>query len=87
MALLVLVILGVSIGWFSSVLARTENAGDILRQIGVGVAAALVAGLVLNGGTVLGGLSLLALGAGTLGAMAALVLYHALLSRGENLEA
>ena len=39
MALFVLIILGLSLGWFSSILARTESAGAILRQMGVGVVA------------------------------------------------
>jgi len=86
MALLVLVILGASMGWFSSILARTENPSDILRQIAVGLAAALLAGLLANGGVMLGGLSLLALGAGTLGGIAALFGYHALISRGGQIE-
>lgn len=84
MALFVLIILGISLGWFSSILARTEAAGSILRQIGVGIVAALVAGLSLNSGTMLGGLSLFGLGAGAVGAMAALALYHAIVTRREQ---
>jgi uncharacterized membrane protein YeaQ/YmgE (transglycosylase-associated protein family) len=83
-ALFVLIILGTSLGWFASVLARTEAAGAILRQIGIGIVAALAGGLVMNGGTMIGGLSLLALGTATLLAIAALVLYHALVTRREE---
>jgi hypothetical protein len=78
MALFVLIILGLSLGWFSSILARTESAGLILRQMGIGVAATLIAGLALNSGSILGGLSLLGLGAGIAAALVALVIYHAL---------
>ena len=83
MALFVLIILGTSLGWFSSILARTESAGAILRQIGVGVVAALLAGLTLNSGTILGGLSMFGLGAGAIAAFVALVLYNALVTRGQ----
>jgi uncharacterized membrane protein YeaQ/YmgE (transglycosylase-associated protein family) len=81
MALLVLIVLGVTLGWLASILARTETAGQIFRQIGIGVAVSLVAGVLLNDGTILGSLSFLALGA-ALGATAvALVLYHAIFQR------
>ena len=81
MALFVLLILGTSLGWFSSILARTDAAGAILRQIGVGMVAALVFGLVFNTGSVLGGLTLLGLGAGAGGAIVALVVYYMLVTR------
>lgn len=84
MALFVLIILGISLGWFSSILARTESAGAILRQMGVGVAGSLVAGLALNSGTALGGLSMFGLGAGAAAAFVALVLYNAVANREES---
>lgn len=83
MALFVLLVLGISLGWFSSIVARTESAGAILRQIGVGVVASPLAGLTLNSGTVLGGLSMFGLGAGLVAAFVALVLYNAIVTRGE----
>ncbi|MEL6706833.1 MAG: hypothetical protein AAFP79_01025 [Pseudomonadota bacterium] len=84
MALFVLIILGISLGWFSSILARTESARAILSQMGVGIAAALVAGVILNGGTILGALSLWGLGAGVTAALAALVMYHATVTRSQQ---
>jgi len=84
MALFVLVILGISLGWFSSVLARTETAKAILRQIGVGIIAALAGGLALNGGSVIGGLSFWGLGAGVAACVVALVMYHAIITRSEQ---
>ncbi|MEO1490106.1 MAG: hypothetical protein AAFR88_11840 [Pseudomonadota bacterium] len=81
MALLVLIILGATLGWLSSILARTERAGAILQQMGVGIVAALIAGLALNTGTILGGLSALALFGGIISVSAALVLYHAVITR------
>jgi uncharacterized membrane protein YeaQ/YmgE (transglycosylase-associated protein family) len=81
MALLVLIVLGVTLGWLASILARTEASGDILRQIGVSVVAALVAGLLLNDGTVLGSLSVVALGAAVAASAFALLIYHAVFTR------
>jgi uncharacterized membrane protein YeaQ/YmgE (transglycosylase-associated protein family) len=81
MALFVLIILGLSLGWFSSILARTESAGAIVRQMGIGVVATLVGGLPLNSGSALGGLSLFGLGAGVVAAFVALVIYNAVSSR------
>ena len=82
MALFVLIILGLSLGWFSSILARTETPRVILCQMGVGMVAALAGGLALNSGTALGGLTLLGLGAGIAATIAALVFYHAIITRG-----
>jgi uncharacterized membrane protein YeaQ/YmgE (transglycosylase-associated protein family) len=81
MALLVLIVLGVTLGWLASILARTEAAGQILRQIGGGVVVSLVAGVLLNDGTLLGSLSFLALGAALAATTVALVLYHAIFNR------
>lgn len=81
MALLLLIVIGLSAGWLASVVARTEEPGAILRQMGVGLAASLITGLLVNSGTILGSLSLLALGSAILAPAAALVVYHAVLSR------
>ncbi|MGB3470191.1 MAG: hypothetical protein WBA51_05165 [Erythrobacter sp.] len=87
MALLVLILLGLSLGWLTSIIARTEAAGAILRQMGLGMAVALASGLLTNSGSALGGLSLLALGVATVCVIAVLVLYHGILSRRDNAEA
>ncbi|MEM9501789.1 MAG: hypothetical protein AAF941_08075 [Pseudomonadota bacterium] len=76
MALLVLIAIGASLGWVTSIITRTEAPGEVLRQIGIGLLAALIAGLIVNQGTILGGLSLLALGAAIGASIALLVLYH-----------
>ena len=68
-------------GWLASVIARTEAAVAILRQIGVGVAASLIVGLFMNSGTILGGLSLLALGSAIAASVASLIGYHAITDR------
>lgn len=78
MALLVLIVLGATIGWLSSIVTRTEQPRGILRQMGVGLLATLLVGLVVNSGTFLGGLSLVALAAAIVAGGAALAGYHAL---------
>lgn len=81
MALLVLIVLGATMGWLASILARTEAPGQIFRQMGTGVAVSVVAGVLLNDGTMLGSLSFVALGAALAASIAALVIYHAIMAR------
>ncbi|MCU0949014.1 MAG: hypothetical protein MUF47_12305 [Porphyrobacter sp.] len=81
MALLVLIVLGMTVGWLASILARTEAPAQILRQLVAGMVVSLLAGLLLNDGTVLGSLSFMALGAAVAASIAALVLYHAIFTR------
>ncbi|MEO1731204.1 MAG: hypothetical protein AAFR64_10740 [Pseudomonadota bacterium] len=82
-----LIILGASLGWLGSILGRTEAPGSILRQIAIGVAAALVAGLVMNTGSLLGGLSVIALGSASVTAIALLLIYHFAVERRSDAEA
>ncbi|MBD2843024.1 hypothetical protein [Erythrobacter rubeus] len=79
MALLVLIVMGATLGWLASIIARTEDSREILRQIGIGIAATLLIGLIFNSGTILGGLSLMALVAALVSGSAALILYHTVL--------
>ena len=81
MALLVLIVLGTTLGWLASILARTEAPGDILRQIALGIVVSVVAGEIANEGTMIGSLSFLALGIALAATVAALVLYHAIFGR------
>ncbi|MEL6530872.1 MAG: hypothetical protein AAGK01_13200 [Pseudomonadota bacterium] len=83
MALIVLIILGAALGWFASIVTRTESAGEIMQQIGLSLIAALIAGLIVNSGTVMGGLSLMALGAASAASILVMVLYHTVLRRRE----
>lgn len=83
MALMVLIILGAMLGWLASILARTEEPGAIIQQMALSLVAALIAGLIVNSGTILGGLSLIALGAASAAAAIVLVLYHTVLRRRE----
>jgi uncharacterized membrane protein YeaQ/YmgE (transglycosylase-associated protein family) len=81
MALLVLILLGGTLGWLASILARTEGSGDILRQIALGMAVSVVAGEIANDGTMIGSLSVLSLGIALAATGAVLVLYHAIARR------
>lgn len=76
MALLVLIVLGATLGWMASIVTRTEARRAVLQRIGVGVAATLIVGLLVNSGTFLGGLSLTALGAAVVAGAAALAGFH-----------
>ena len=81
MALLVLIVMGAVVGWLASILARTEETPAILKQVALGLIASLAGGLIVNQGTILGSLSLMALGAGFGLAAGALAIYHAVLNR------
>lgn len=81
MALLVLILLGATLGWLASILARTEAPGSILRQIALGLAVSVVSGEIANEGAIIGSLSVLSLGVALAASVAALVLYHAILTR------
>jgi uncharacterized membrane protein YeaQ/YmgE (transglycosylase-associated protein family) len=84
MALLVLIVLGATLGWLASILARTEAPGAILRQIGLGLAVSVVAGELANDGAMIGSLSFLGLGVAMAAAAVVLIIYHALRSRKER---
>lgn len=81
MALLVLIVLGASLGWLASILARNEAPGEILRQVGLGLIVSVVAGEIANKGTMIGSLSFVSLGIALVSAGIALVIYHAVLRR------
>jgi uncharacterized membrane protein YeaQ/YmgE (transglycosylase-associated protein family) len=81
MALLVLIVLGATLGWLASILARTEAPGAILRQVALGLAVSVVAGEIANDGAIIGSLSFLGLGIALAASVVALVLYHAILGR------
>ncbi len=81
MALLVLIVMGATLGWLASILARTEAPGSILRQVALGLAVSVVAGEIANEGTMVGSLSFLSLGIALSATVIALVLYHAIIRR------
>lgn len=76
MSLLVLIVMGATLGWLASILARTDKPGEILRQIAAGTLVAIIAGVIANDGSVLGGLSFFALGVAVAATVVILLLYH-----------
>ncbi len=76
MAILILIVMGALLGWFASILARTEDAGGIFRNIGLGLIASAIGGLVMNGGALFGALGWLALGVAALAALVVLAAYN-----------
>lgn len=77
MGLLILLLVGAAVGWLASVVTRIEDSRGILFYAGAGIAGALLAGVLTNGGSVLLGLGALALLAAFLGAAAgAAALYY-----------
>ena len=81
MALLVLIVLGATLGWLASIIARTEAPGIILRQVALGMFVSVIAGEIANEGTMIGSLSILSLGIALAATVVTLVLYHALRPR------
>ncbi|MGQ7830535.1 GlsB/YeaQ/YmgE family stress response membrane protein [Altererythrobacter sp. Z27] len=67
MSVICLVLIGALIGWLAAIVTRVEDVPGIRRDLLLGVAGALVAGLLANKGVMLGGLSWLALAAGIFG--------------------
>ena len=76
MALILLVIIGVLAGWFGSIVTRNEDKYAIRRLILIALAASLVVGLLVNGGTFLGSLDWIAMGAAVPACVVALAGYH-----------
>lgn len=76
MSLILLIVIGALTGWASTVWLRAEDASVVLRYAGVGVAGALVLGLIANRGSIIDGLRLIAVLGGIVGAAAALAFYH-----------
>lgn len=81
MALICLILIGALAGWMAAILARTEDAAGIRRDLVFGVIGALLVGLFANNGVMLGGLSWTALAAGIGGAILAPALYEFIQSR------
>ena len=67
MSVICLILIGALIGWLAAIVTRVEDVPGIRRDLFLGVAGALAAGLLANKGVMLGGLSWLALAAGIFG--------------------
>ena len=76
MALILLIVIGVLMGWFGSIALRIEDKYAIRRLIFIAMGASIVVGLLVNGGTFIGSLDWLAMGAAVLASIVALAGYH-----------
>lgn len=76
MALLLLVVIGAVLGWLATIITRTDDRNGILTDVGIGLAGSLLAGLIANNGTVIGGLSAVALLAAIAGSVVLLAIFH-----------
>ncbi|HSM53478.1 MAG TPA: hypothetical protein VK839_04790 [Erythrobacter sp.] len=75
MSVICLILIGALIGWLAAIVTRVEDVPGIRRDLFLGVAGALAAGLLANKGVMLGGLSWLALAAGIFGGVVVPVAY------------
>ncbi|MHA7820802.1 MAG: hypothetical protein ACX930_14240 [Erythrobacter sp.] len=76
MALLLLILIGVLMGWFGSIALRIDDKYAIRRLILIALGASLVVGLIANGGGFIGSLGWVAAGAAVLASVAALTGYQ-----------
>lgn len=67
--LIVILLLGALLGWLGSVVLRQEERRSIVLKIGLGMAGALLASLLVEGASLLAGVSAWALLAAFLGAI------------------
>ena len=75
MGLLILIVMGATLGWLAAIVLQIDNRDGILRNVGAGMVGAILAGTLANAGSVLHGISALALllaigGAGVIIALA-----------------
>ncbi|WP_095012308.1 GlsB/YeaQ/YmgE family stress response membrane protein [Tsuneonella mangrovi] len=78
MGVLVLLAVGAVLGWLASILARADDQAGILINVGLGLIAALVIGDLANSGSILLGLTPMALVAAFCGAIALLTGFNLL---------
>lgn len=78
--LIVILLLGATLGWLGSVLLRQESRRAIVLNLGLGMGGALLASLLVEGTSLLSGVGMGALIAAFIGAVA-LVAGHAMLGR------
>ncbi|RGP42055.1 hypothetical protein BPTFM16_02366 [Altererythrobacter insulae] len=81
MSLLCFIFIGALTGWLTAIVTRTEDSAAIRRDLFIGVAGAVVAGLIANNGAFLGGLSVVALAASIAGAVIVMTISKIVQSR------
>ena len=81
MALMLLVVIGLVIGWLASIVTRVEEGRAIRRMVLVGIAGAVLAGVPVNSLIVLGALSWTAMGVAAIGSVVGIAAYWFYLNR------
>lgn len=77
MGLLILIVMGATLGWLVANVLQVETRDGILGNVGSGMVGAMLAGTVANSGSVLQGLSAIALLMAMIGALAFIALANA----------
>lgn len=76
MGLIILVATGAILGWLATIIMRIDDQHGILLNAGVGIAGALVSGLLIKSGSILVGISAGAFLVGVAGSIVALILLN-----------
>jgi len=74
MGLLILLVMGATLGWLAAIVLQRDSRDGILRNVGAGMVGAIVAGSVMNPDTILRGISATALLLAVVGAAALIAL-------------
>jgi uncharacterized membrane protein YeaQ/YmgE (transglycosylase-associated protein family) len=61
MGLIILVVVGGILGWLASIVMRTDAQQGILLNVVVGIVGAFLAGLVVGGGSITAGITMMSL--------------------------
>ena len=76
MGLIILIVVGGILGWLASIVMRTDGQQGILLNVVVGIVGALLAGLVVNGGSITGDINMMSLLWSFLGAVVLLAIVN-----------
>lgn len=76
MGLLILIVVGALLGWLATIILRIEDGRSIAFNTGAGVSGAVVTGLVVGTGTILGSISGATLLWSVVGALVAIALFN-----------
>ena len=76
MGLMILIVVGGILGWLATILIRIEEKQGVLLNLGVGIAGAVLVGMLANSGSILLGISGLSVLAATVGSAGVLALFN-----------
>lgn len=81
MGFVILVVVGGILGWLASIITRSEDRQGILMNVVVGIAGAMLAGILVNRGSILIGISATALLAAFAAALLSLAIANVVRAR------